>query len=336
MRLRVSYSVLLSAADDAVLEDIARGLTGASAVSLRPASGGANSRVFRVDTAGGSFALKVYPPTARPSGADRLRREFSVLRFLRDAGLACIPSPIASEPERGVALYEWIHGDPIEQHDVADVDAAVALLDGMHALRGLRDARDLDDAWEALRAPRDLVEHLRGRIERLSREADDAALLSFLERELTPELERRAQAAPTGEAAMERTLSPSDFSFHNALRRPDTTLVFLDFEYAGWDDPAKVSSDFLWHPAHRLSEAEGTRFRASVRNLYGSDPSFGARFDVVYPLFGLKWSLIVLNEFLPEAWERRKFSGDRSSWEAAKVRQLNKAAGLLATVKELA
>jgi hypothetical protein len=27
----------------------------------------------------------------------------------------------------------------------------------------------------------------------------------------------------------ERTLSPSDYGFHNALRRPDGTLVFLDF-----------------------------------------------------------------------------------------------------------
>src|ERR1700680_1391707 len=32
-----------------------------------------------------------------------------------------------------------------------------------------------------------------------------------------------------------RSLVPSDFGFHNSLRRPDGSLAFLDFEYFGWD-----------------------------------------------------------------------------------------------------
>ena len=42
-----------------------------------------------------------------------------------------------------------------------------------------------------------------------------------------------------------RTLSPSDFGFHNALRTPAGTMVFLDFEYFGWDDPAKTGFGFF-------------------------------------------------------------------------------------------
>ena len=49
-----------------------------------------------------------------------------------------------------------------------------------------------------------------------------------------------------------RTLSPSDFGFHNTLRRPDGELAFLDFEYFGWDDPAKTITDFLLHPGMQL------------------------------------------------------------------------------------
>ena len=48
--------------------------------------------------------------------------------------------------------------------------------------------------------------------------------------------------------AAERCVSPSDFGFHNALRTPDGRLAFIDFEYAGWDDPAKTVSDFFCQP----------------------------------------------------------------------------------------
>jgi hypothetical protein len=39
-------------------------------------------------------------------------------------------------------------------------------------------------------------------------------------------------------------VSPSDFGFHNAIRT-DAGVKFIDFEYAGWDDPAKMVSDFF-------------------------------------------------------------------------------------------
>ena len=45
----------------------------------------------------------------------------------------------------------------------------------------------------------------------------------------------------------DRCLSPSDFGFHNALAQGET-VRFIDFEYAGWDDPAKTVCDFFHHP----------------------------------------------------------------------------------------
>jgi hypothetical protein len=54
-----------------------------------------------------------------------------------------------------------------------------------------------------------------------------------------------------------RTLSPSDFGFHNAIRKTDGTLCFIDFEYFGWDDPVKLTADFLHHPGMALSNFAG-------------------------------------------------------------------------------
>jgi thiamine kinase-like enzyme len=43
----------------------------------------------------------------------------------------------------------------------------------------------------------------------------------------------------------DRRLSPSDFGFHNIIVISDWMLKFIHFEYAGWDDPAKMVCDFF-------------------------------------------------------------------------------------------
>ena len=70
--------------------------------------------------------------------------------------------------------------------------------------------------------------------------------------EFTPVMEQIVAAAcrdsrpETELAPQHRCLSPSDFGFHNALLRGRPGVpgardwVFLDFEYFGWDDPAKT------------------------------------------------------------------------------------------------
>ena len=101
-------------------------------------------------------------------------------------------------------------------------------------------------------------------------------------------------------ASWERTLSPSDFGFHNCLKGAHGRLTFLDFEYFGWDDPAKMVSDFLLHPAMDLDLPLKKRFLTGILQGLSQDESLADRIETVYPLFGLKWCLIFLNRFLPE------------------------------------
>ena len=42
-------------------------------------------------------------------------------------------------------------------------------------------------------------------------------------------------------------VSPSDFGFHNAIQS-SSSVKFFDFEFAGWDDPAKTLIDFVLQP----------------------------------------------------------------------------------------
>ncbi len=44
---------------------------------------------------------------------------------------------------------------------------------------------------------------------------------------------------------MKFIVSPSDFGFHNALLDDGGAISFLDFEYSGRDDPAKLDLRFF-------------------------------------------------------------------------------------------
>jgi hypothetical protein len=61
----------------------------------------------------------------------------------------------------------------------------------------------------------------------------------------------------------------------------------------------------------------------------------GSRMQAVFPLFGLKWCIILLNEFRPENLARRRFaSGSTDETEAILGKQLAKARSTLSRVEQ--
>ncbi|WP_320178460.1 hypothetical protein [Roseovarius pacificus] len=119
------------------------------------------------------------------------------------------------------------------------------------------------------------------------------------------------------------------------MRRPDGTLFFLDFEYFGWDDPAKLISDFCWHPAMNLSGAQKRQFASGIAEIVPDRDLLLARLPAAHALFGLKWCTILLNEFLPHHWLRRTFAGDERSREVALTEQLEKSRAVALRVAAL-
>ncbi len=122
-----------------------------------------------------------------------------------------------------------------------------------------------------------------------------------------------------------RCLSPSDFGFHNALLTPDGTLRFLDFEYAGWDDPAKLVCDFFCQPRVPVGLEFWSRMVGALGEGLGMGDSLEARAALLLPAYRLKWCCILLNEFLPTALARRAFAHADLGREETKGIQLAKA-----------
>ena len=131
-----------------------------------------------------------------------------------------------------------------------------------------------------------------------------------------------------------QTLSPSDFGFHNAIEKKNKTIKFIDFEYFGWDDPAKLIADFCFHPGMKLPPNLKEGWIDGAIDIYGGDVS--ERLRLIWPLVGLSWCLILLNEFKDDIWQRR-CSGDRSKLEARKEileLQLDKSRALLKAINQ--
>ncbi len=298
--------------------------------------GGRNSRVY-------SLKSHCSPPTIIKVYADikRAEDEFSALMFLQRLGVAGVQHPTSMIPAECRVTYAYIEGAPPGDDILdADIDAAIALIRNINAPHRLRETWSRPAA-EAAFTFADLCTNIRQRITRLlaaaqvtSSHSDMTLLLQRAVLPIFEPLEARHAADSTELPEGGRILSPSDFGFHNAIRRPDGSLVFIDFEYFGWDDPAKLVSDFLWHPAMQLSEEHKQRFVSGIAHALDNRALLAQRLPVAYPLYGVKWCTILLNEFLPEHWARRTFAGDTRPRETVLAEQLGKVRALAARIAE--
>ncbi len=326
---------------------LAGSLLGGPIDGLAQLTRGRNSRVFRVAAGGAVYVLKLFPPPDA-DGRDRLTTEVEALRLMQVGGIASVARVVATDPARRGALLTWLDGEPLSAPSDADIDAAAQFLSTLHALRASAAGRAFRwPAAEACLSGREVERQIRARFAALLALDAEPGLASFLHDAFTPALTTLLARAERAFAAAgldfatplpqeKQSLVPADFGFHNALRGTDGTLWFLDFEYFGWDDPVKLTADMLHHPGTPLAAAQAARLRAAALNIYGDDRAFAARLDALYPLFGLRWVMILLNEFLPTRWRRRVEAGEVDVWPHAKARQLARARDLLARLAPLA
>ncbi|MBU1908877.1 MAG: hypothetical protein KJ726_02390, partial [Verrucomicrobia bacterium] len=218
-----------------------------------------------------------------------------------------------------------------------DVRQMEELLVGMWRLRGEPDAASLPPGSDACFSIRGFMENVGGRFRRIRDALEQGGPIveagEYIRNDLARVNDRILEFMESGarragldtEKALEReqqTLNPADHGFHNTLREANGRLRFLDFEYAGWDDPAQMICNALWQPAVPMPARQRAPFLRRILQGLKGDPALAVRLRLVYPILGFKWSLIMLNEFLPVSEERRRFAGGRP--ESQRLEQLEK------------
>ena len=252
------------------------------------------------------FVIKDYGA----DGSDRLDREWAFLRSLARYKIADAPEPIWVDRHRGLACFSYLDGRKLGLEDITE-NHILQASEFIKRVCGI----PISELHHAKGAHYSIAGHLNEielRISKLENSIDQqpeaAELKSFLETYLRPDWERRKQSVSALNdtdyfSAICKMPSPSDFGFHNILCE-DGRLNFVDFEYAGIDDLAKLLADFSLMPEMQLSKAHNNLFRETIISQLDVDKHFDKRLILLDFLFPIKWVCIILNVFLPEKRKR--------------------------------
>ncbi|MGJ4945726.1 aminoglycoside phosphotransferase family protein [Bradyrhizobium sp. HKCCYLS1011] len=332
---------------DATLIALAQRLTAAANKAapraLTRLAGGRNNQVYRLDTDGGPLVLKRYFTDARDS-RDRLGAEWSFVSHAWSRGIRVVPEPLACDRAEQAGLYGFVEGRKLAASELTP-DHIEAAIDFVLAVNE-RPRPALAAGSEACFSLADHISTIERRVARLAKLDDDVPHVSEA-RKLVPHLQLTWDAvkARIGERAIveglkmdqalsieQSCLSPSDFGFHNALIDDAGKLTFLDFEYAGRDDPAKLVSDFFCQPEVPVPLSLHGHFIDRLAQGLGLDAAGVARCRLLLDAYQIKWTCIILNDFLPLGAARRAFA-DAGAWAERCAAQLAKAKAKLALVR---
>jgi hypothetical protein len=307
-------------------------------------AGGRNNQVYRLDTDHGPLVLKRYFTDARDS-RDRLGAEWGFISHAWSLGVRVVPEPLACKSAEQAGLYSFVQGRKLTPSELtpAHVEAAIAFVLAVNA----RPRPALAPGSEACFSLADHIGTIERRVARLTTLDADVPHVAEARRLVTVQLQPAWAAVKAGIAdgaaaaglatdqVLDRDqscLSPSDFGFHNALIDDAGKLTFLDFEYAGRDDPAKLVSDFFCQPEVPVPLSLHRHFIDRIAQGLGLDAAGIARCGLLLDAYQIKWTCIILNDFLPLGAARRAFA-DTGAWAQRCAEQLAKAEAKLALVR---
>jgi len=272
-------------------------------VTVHRVTGGFNNALYRVESAGQSYACKL----CVADECRRAAREYAALCLLQEAGLDIAPQPLWLDdsctivPFPAVA-YRWLPGEPLSSLPTAQQLAA--LLDSFQRLHTLQpgdfEDHDLPDAWAHwfdfelyLAELHDFLAKYGSWLaasdpdgqelhDRLARLVNDCA-----------EVVRTAGVNP-GRESVPLCLCRVDPNLANTVWSGDSRLRWVDWEFSGWGDPALDLAEVRWHAASvGLSRAQHAWLRDNYHRP-ADDPSFEERLAVWDHLRATRWPFLIL------------------------------------------
>lgn len=207
-----------------------------------PIPGGANNLLYRATAPDADYAIKL---TVRDD-RDRAGREYAALSALHAAGHALAPEPVLLDRERyrqPLVVQRWLPGEVLSGAPTTDAGWA-ALVAHYCALHGFRPAdTDIQLPEAALNvasaaAGKALVREHLDRLPPEERPEELGALIDCFD----------AWQPPTWPEPP-RAICRVDSNWRNFISC-DGRLFSVDWENAGWGDPAFDLADLITHPAY--------------------------------------------------------------------------------------
>lgn len=306
--------------------------------------GGGNSKVYQIiDSKNTRYALKIYPELSIDS-RPRLKTETGAVQLLWSKDLP-VPKLICSDLNLNWGIYQWLEGKTNQAPDLDFIYQSIFFVKELNKrVKNHHNLHLFSNASEACLSGEDLSMQIDQRLQNLKK-VGSIELDEFLNKCFLPKYEyfilrAKSMLGDSFAKTLEKRfqiLSPSDFGSHNAIVSENQQYYFYDFEYFGFDDPVKLVSDYLWHPGMTLNDQLKTKWLQLTWELFGEDPQYMDRLSAYNPLLGLRWCLIMLNEFLPNRLSFREHSGRINNTDYATVlhNQMNKAKNILKEISQM-
>ena len=280
---------------------------------------GRNSKVWKITSRNKVWILKEYYISPEDS-RDRLWTEYYFLEFLNNQGIRNIPKPLACDHEKKFGLYSFLPRESVFNISTEYVQQVADFIYSINLLKKKAANQKINIGSEACFSFNDHIQVISDRLKTLlqieEEASEDEQAKKFVREKLLPtfhNLEKSLRNRLSLEFLeskldlSERILSPSDLGFHNVLV-DNKSLYFLDFEYAGWDDPAKLICDFYCQPELPVTFEQAETFRILLGKALKLTDSNQRAIELL-PFYRLKWCCIILNEFRQNDRNRRKHSG---------------------------
>ena len=317
--------------------------------ALEILNGGKNNQTYKLVLRGGNrYVVKKYFQHAE----DLRDRQNSEFLFSSYAGKVC-PDSVAKiycqNQSLKATLFEFIEGDAISPGgvDIMEINCAINFINALNSLSLKSDAASLPAASEACFSVKEHLDLVESRVvalqavigEHLDQESskfiDELSRFWASLKDLIISEAKASSIDINSRLALEdRCISPSDFGFHNAIKDRHKNIRFIDFEYAGWDDPAKLVGDFFAQLAVPVPEEFSEKFIDSIALNFSDAQGFNMRAKLLMPVYQIKWCCIALNVFLPAHLSRRQFSSPLLDVSILKAEQLAKAQILLTKLQK--
>jgi len=281
--------------------------------SLVQLTDGINSQVFKCGTDSCKWVIKAY--RSHKSGErNRMQAEVEFLQYAQQVAPGQVPGLITVDATKNCIVLEHIEGQayPAGVHPPDDdVNAAAIFFQNINSNPSLARQIIQQEAAEGFLSLREHIRNVRDRLGALGADHLNAELrpkanklLSELKHQ-TNLVEARLEDLISAGAIEEyldpdkRYISPSDFGFHNAIKTT-SGVKFIDFEFAGWDDPAKTIADFHLQPQIPL-EDKVSQLLTAINSEHIRIVQI--RIKALKPVLRLKWICIILSVLRQERLE---------------------------------
>lgn len=280
--------------------------------SSTPQSGGINNRVYLCGDDDKQAIVKLFS-ACDPSKPDRFKAETEFLAYSAICAEEYVPRIVHVDPVKRLLVLEYLKGSRYSETltpTAPDIQRAADYLKRLCLDTDLAKEHISQQAAEGFLSLSGHLENVSTRVAEMAtahapqdlqgQALDLIGVLKERFARVEQETRKQIESGQIEDRIHVELLcpSPSDFGFHNAMACSQGP-VFYDFEFSGWDDPAKTVADFFLQPRIPISTQYMCLFEESVASIMPLDV-LRTRIKHLGPILHLKWATIILAVLRPK------------------------------------